>query len=343
MRNFYDFTFEQLEEFMPSIGEKKYRAQQLFTWIYKKNVTDFYKMSDISKSSQEKLASLINFKLPIVATKSLSEDKTLKLLVEFEDKSHVETVLMRYRYGNVACVSSQVGCNMGCKFCASGLFKKKRDLTSGEMVGQVLLLNEILAKEGEPPISHVVVMGTGEPFDNFTNVVNFLKTVNHHRALEIGARHLTVSTCGIPSKIKEFAHIGLQAKLAISLHAPTNLKRNSLMPINRAYPLEEVMEAVRYFEKETNKRTTFEYILLKDVNDSLGDAEDLATLIEGTLAFVNLIPYDEVEELGFKRSSDDRIKAFKDYLFKRGIYTNTRKEFGLDIDAACGQLRAKKK
>jgi 23S rRNA (adenine2503-C2)-methyltransferase len=261
--------------------------------------------------------------------------------VQFEDGSIVETVLMNYKYGNVACVSSQVGCNMGCKFCASGLLKKTRNLTPGEMVGEVLVLNNILTKLNEPLISHIVLMGTGEPFDNFDNVVDFLKIVNNPFALAIGARHLTVSTCGIPDKIRLFSQIGIQAKLAISLHAPNNELRSKLMPINQAYPLEEVMDAVKYFESVTNKRTTFEYILLKDVNDSLDHAKQLAELIKGTIAFVNLIPYNEVSENSFKRSPDDRITAFKNYLISQGIHVNTRKEFGSDIDAACGQLRAK--
>lgn len=341
MINFYDFTYEKLIDFLLSVGEKKYRAKQLFTWVYQKNVRDFSKMSDISKDSQLKLSKLIYFPIPKVIKENVSEDKTRKLLVQFEDGSIVETVLMNYKYGNVACVSSQVGCNMGCKFCASGLLKKTRNLTPGEMVGEVLVLNNILTELNEPLISHIVLMGTGEPFDNFDNVVDFLKIVNNPFALAIGARHLTVSTCGIPDKIRLFSQIGIQAKLAISLHAPNNELRSKLMPINQAYPLEEVMDAVKYFEKVTNKRTTFEYILLKDVNDSLDHAKQLAELIKGTIAFVNLIPYNEVSENSFKRSPDDRITAFKNYLISQGIHVNTRKEFGSDIDAACGQLRAK--
>ncbi|MGI6644392.1 MAG: 23S rRNA (adenine(2503)-C(2))-methyltransferase RlmN [Bacilli bacterium] len=341
MNNFFDFTFEKLENFLIENGEKKFRAQQLYSWIYDKNQFDFDKMVNISLVSREKLQKILSFEKPKIVKHVVSEDNTQKLLVKFSDNSVVETVLMNYRYGNVACVSSQVGCNMGCTFCASGLIKKKRDLTPGEMVGQVLLLNDLLREKNEMPISHVVVMGTGEPFDNFDNVVDFLKIINHPHGLGIGARHLTVSTCGIPSKIREFAHIGIQAKLAISLHAATNEKRDKLMPINRAFPLEEVIDAVKYFEKVTNKRTTFEYILLKDVNDSLEDAKNLVELIKGTLAFVNIIPYNEVSENAYKRSSKERIDAFRDYLMKNGVNVNVRKEFGRDIDAACGQLRAK--
>ena len=257
-----------------------------------------------------------------------------------KDNDKVETVLMRYNYGNVICVSSQVGCNMGCSFCASGLLKRKRNLTVEEMVGQVLVMNDLLALEGNNQrVTHVVVMGTGEPFDNYDNVMDFVRIINHPKALAIGARHITVSTCGLPDKIIKYANEGLQINLAISLHAPNNEIRSRIMPINRAYPLEKLIPAVKEYEKTAGRRVTFEYILLKDVNDKMEHADELARLIKGTLAYVNLIPYNPVNENGYQRSNN--VHAFLDRLTKNGVTATIRKEFGTDIDAACGQLRAK--
>jgi 23S rRNA (adenine2503-C2)-methyltransferase len=262
------------------------------------------------------------------------------LLLELKDGSKVETVLMRYNYGNVVCVSSQVGCNMGCAFCASGIHKKVRNLEPDEMVGEVLIVNDLLRIE-EERVSHVVIMGTGEPFDNYDNVMDFIRIINNQKALAIGARHITVSTCGLVDGIKKYAKEGLQVNLAISLHAPNDDIRNKIMKINKAYPIKDVIEAAKFYEKENGRRVTFEYILLKGVNDSIECANELSDLIRGMLAYVNLIPYNEVSEMPFKRSSDKTIHDFLDQLTKRGITATIRKEFGSDIDAACGQLRAK--
>ena len=337
--NIYGLTLEQLEELMVQENQNKYRAKQLFSWIYEKNVTDFDLMSDISKKFIAILKEKYCLIKPTIFTKQVSSDGTIKLLLEMEDGAKVETVLMRYNYGQVACVSSQVGCNMGCSFCASGLLKRQRNLTASEMVGEILVLNDLI-KEENLRVTHVVVMGTGEPFDNFDNVMNFIKIINNQKALAIGARHITVSTCGIPDKIRMYASSGLQINLAISLHAPNDELRSKLMPINKAYPLHELMEAIKYYNVTADRRITFDYILLKDVNDTMECADELASLIRPVFAYVNLIPYNEVNENGYHRST--RAKEFMDRLMKKGVNVTIRKEFGTDIDAACGQLRAKK-
>jgi len=338
MINLYGLTLDKLEQLMVQEGQNKYRAKQLFTWIYEKSETDFEKMSDISKKFISVLKEKYCLIKPTIFKRQDSSDGTIKLLLEMEDSAKVETVLMRYNYGLVACVSSQVGCNMGCKFCASGLLKRQRNLEASEMVGEILVLNDLL-KEENKKVSHVVVMGTGEPFDNYDNVIDFIRIINHQKALAIGARHITVSTCGIPEKILRYSQEGLQINLAISLHAPNDELRNKLMPINHAYPLKDLMAAVKQYNINADRRVTFEYILLKDVNDSLKMADELANLIKPVFAYVNLIPYNEVNENGFHRSNN--IKAFMDRLMKKGVNATIRKEFGSDIDAACGQLRAK--
>lgn len=340
MYNLYDFTLEKLQSLMVEYFQKPFRARQLFKWIYEKRETNFDNMSDISLSFREILKSDFVCQLPKIFVKQESSDGTIKLLLELSDTAKVETVLMRYSYGNVVCVTSQVGCNMGCGFCASGLLKKQRDLTPAEMLGQILIVDQILKDESpEKRVSHVVVMGTGEPFDNYDNVMDFIRIINSPYSLAIGARHITVSTCGIPDKIRKYAEEGLQTNLAISLHAPTDEIRNKLMPINRKYPLNELMDAVKYYEKTADRRVTFEYILLKGINDSLENARQLKELIKDTFAYVNLIPYNEVEENKFKRS--DAVHDFFDYLMRNKVNATVRKEFGTDIDAACGQLRAK--
>lgn len=340
MINLYGFSLKKLEEKMLSIGEKKYRATQLFKWIYEKHATTFDEMSDVSLSFRQTLNSEYCLEIPTIFKKQVSNDGTIKLLLELKDGSKVETVLMRYNYGNVACVTSQVGCNMGCSFCASGFFKKQRGLEVNELVGQILVLNNLLSEEGSR-VTHVVVMGTGEPFDNYDNVLDFVRILNHPYGFAIGARHITVSTCGIVDKIRQYANEGLQINLAISLHAPTDALRDRLMPINRKYPLNELMDAVRYYEETAKRRVTFEYILLSGINDTYQNAIELADLIRGTLAYVNLIPYNPIDELSFERSSGNRVHAFLDVLMQNGVTATIRKEFGTDIDAACGQLRAK--
>lgn len=340
MTNLFSYSLPKLEDLMLFIGQKKYRATQIFKWIYEKRVTNFDEMSDVSLSFREFLKDNYTLDKPKIFKKQVSSDGTIKLLLELKDGNKIETVLMRYNYGNVACVSSEVGCNMGCCFCASGLLKKKRELTVDELVGQVLVLDDLLKSENKR-VTHVVVMGTGEPFDNYDNVLDFIRILNHPHGLAIGARHITVSTCGIVDKIKKYAHEGLQINLAISLHAPNDQLRNKIMPINFKYNLTELMESVKYYEKVANRRVTFEYILLKGVNDSKENALELVNLIKGTLAYVNLIPFNPVEELKYKRSDSKTVHQFLDILMKNNVTATIRKEFGTDIDAACGQLRAK--
>ena len=342
MINLYNYSLEKLEELMLSLQEKKYRATQLFKWIYEKRVTSFDEMSDVSKSFREVLNRDFCLVKPKIHKEQRSKDGTIKLLLELEDGDKVETVLMRYNYGNAVCVSSEVGCNMGCAFCASGLLKKKRELLVSEMIGQVLVIDDILKAEGNNErVTHVVVMGTGEPFDNYENVMDFIRILNHPHGLAIGARHITVSTCGIVPKIYDYAKEGLQINLAISLHAPSDEIRKKIMPISFKYSMNELMEAVKYYEKNAGRRVTFEYILLNGINDSKEDAKKLAKLIKGTLAYVNLIPYNSVDENKYKRSDDKSVRDFMDTLIKCGVNATIRREFGSDIDAACGQLRAK--
>ena len=340
MINLYGLTLKQLEEQMLSENQNKFRAKQLFTWIYEKGVTNFDDMSDVSKAFREVLKEKYCLEKPSIFVKQVASDGTIKLLLEMKDGAKVETVLMRYNYGNVACVSSQVGCNMGCKFCASGLLKRQRNLEAHEMVGEILVLNDLLKESGER-VSHIVVMGTGEPFDNYDNVISFVRIVNDQKALAIGARHITVSTCGIPDKIIKYGSEGLQINLAISLHAPNNELRNQIMPVNKAYPLEVLIPAVKKYIELADRRVTYEYIMLKGVNDSLEHARQLVELIKPTYAYVNLIPYNSVDENGYQRADNEKVHAFMDYLMKHGVTTTVRKEFGSDIDAACGQLRAK--
>lgn len=342
MINLYGQEITKLENLMLLEDQKKFRATQLYTWVYEKKATTFDEMTDISLRFREVLKKKYCLKLPSIYTRQDASDGTIKVLLEMDDGAKIETVLMRYKYGNVVCVSSQVGCNMGCSFCASGLLKKTRNLEVAEMVGQVLVMNKILDEEGNGErTTHVVVMGSGEPFDNYDNLMDFVRIINHPKALSIGARHITVSTCGIVDKIYRYAHEGLQINLAISLHAPNDEIRSQLMKINKVYPLDKLMEAVKYYEKTASRRVTFEYILLKGINDSVKHADELADLIRGTKAYVNLIPYNSVIEKDFERSSNNAVHAFFNRLNERKITATIRKEFGSDIDAACGQLRAK--
>jgi len=342
MINLYGQTLPKLQELMVAEGQKPYRAIQLYTWIYEKHATSFDEMSDISLKFREVLKEKYCLEIPSVYLKQVSSDGTIKCLVQLKDEMKVECVLMRYDYGCAVCVSSQVGCNMGCSFCSSGLLGKQRNLEPEEMVGEVLVINNLLKEEGKGQhVTHVVVMGTGEPFDNYDNVMDFVRIINAQKGLAIGARHITVSTCGLPDKIRKYAEEGLQTNLAISLHAPNNEKRNQLMKVNKAYPLEVLMPAIKDYEATAKRRVTYEYLLIEGVNDSKEDANELIKLIRGTMGYVNLIPFNETNQCSYKRPSGNRIHAFLDYLTKGGVTATIRKEFGSDIDAACGQLKAK--
>lgn len=336
MKSIYDLSLEDLQDLMVQNNEKKFRAEQIFDWIYKKKVTSFDEMKNVSNSVIEYLKSnyVIDTLEKVMEVKSI--DGTIKYLYALEDGNLIETVLMNHDYGYSICVTSQVGCNMGCKFCASGVLKKKRNLTAGEIMSQIIQTERSFGNR----ISYVVVMGIGEPFDNYDNLMTFLKNANHSKGLEIGARHITVSTCGIVPKIKEYADEQLQINLAISLHAPNNEVRNQIMPINKAYPIEQVIEAIRYYMTKTNRRVTIEYIMIKDLNDQKEHALELLKLLKGLNVYVNLIPYNEVLEAPFKRSTREDMDNFYDTLKKGNMNCTLRKEQGHDINAACGQLRS---
>lgn len=338
MKSIYDYTQEQMIDEFLEMGEKKFRATQVFEWIYRKNVTSFDDMNNISQDLRKKLSSLYTIDLLKIKEKQVSQDGTIKYLFELSDGGLIESVLMVHDYGRSLCVTSQLGCNMGCRFCASGLLKKQRDLMAGEMVNQVLSVMH----DTQERVSHVVVMGTGEPFDNYDQVMNFVHIINHAKGLAIGARHITISTCGLCDQIEMYANEGIQSNLAISLHAPNDEIRDELMPINKAYPMDILRKTLADYIKKTNRRVTFEYILLKGVNDDITHARQLAHYVKGLNAYVNLIPYNAVDEHGYQQSSSIDVEIFKNELLRLKINVTLRKEHGRDIDGACGQLRAKK-
>ncbi|MBQ5443766.1 MAG: 23S rRNA (adenine(2503)-C(2))-methyltransferase RlmN, partial [Erysipelotrichaceae bacterium] len=315
-------------------------GKQIFRWLYHKRIRSFDEMSDISKKMIEKLKEDFSMEELGIVSMQTSKDGTKKFLFEMDDGSLVESVLMVFDYGFSACLSSQVGCNMGCNFCASGLLKKQRDLRSDEIVSQALMIQRELDKDGER-LGNIVVMGTGEPFDNYDNVMKAMSIINEPLGLEIGARHISISTCGLVPGIRRFAKENLQYNLAISLHAPNNALRDTLMPINKAYPLEVLFDALHEYCSLNNRRLTFEYLLLKDVNDSPKQADQIAELLKGMNAYINLIPYNKVDEKDFETSSDENALRFYDLLKKRNVAVTLRQKKGDDIDAACGQLRAK--
>ena len=336
----YNLSRKTLENFLVENGEKKFRATQIFEAIYRNGYTNFDDITTLSKDGKSFFNNNFEFNTLKVKEVKVSSDETTKFLFELKDGNLIETVLMPHDYGYSVCVTTQVGCNMGCKFCASGVLKKIRNLETSEIVLQVLTINNYL-KEKEKRVSHVVVMGIGEPFDNYNNVLEFLEIINDAKGLEIGARHITLSTCGLVPKIYEFSDFPLQVNLAISLHFPNDELRDKYMPINKSYKLDKLIESLRYYFSKTNRRITFEYILLDSINDSINDAKELIKLIKGLNCYVNLIPYNETNGV-FKRTTPEKRDRFYDCLIKNGINATVRKEFGHDIDAACGQLRAKK-
>ena len=335
--NIYGLTLEEIEKLFLSLGSKKFHALQLFSWLYEKRVESFDEMSDIKKDILSKLKD--NYSVDRLKIVDVQEDSDVcKYLFELNDGEHIEAVLMKHDYGNSICVSSQVGCNMGCKFCESGRRKKVRNLETYEMVLQILMIEKLLGER----ISHVVVMGIGEPFDNYDNLIKFFRIINHPKGLAIGARHITVSTCGIIPKILEFSDFPLQINLAISLHAPNNEIRDKIMPINKAYPINELIPALKTYLNKTNRRITFEYIMLDGINDSEECALELANLVKDINCYINLIPYNETNNIEFKRTKTIQIMRFYDILKKSRVNVTIRREFGGNIDAACGQLRSKK-
>ncbi|RHW36459.1 23S rRNA (adenine(2503)-C(2))-methyltransferase RlmN [Neobacillus notoginsengisoli] len=336
----YSLQLHELKEWLTDNGEKPFRAEQIFDWLYQKRAGSFEEMSNLSKGLREKLDHHFNLTTLNTVIQQTSADGTIKFLFELHDGYSIETVLMRHEYGNSVCVTTQVGCRIGCTFCASTLGGLKRHLEAGEIVAQVVKVQQAL-DESDERVSSVVIMGIGEPFDNYDNMLSFLKIINHDKGLNIGARHITVSTSGIIPKIYQFADENMQINFAISLHAPNTELRSRLMPINRAYKLDDLMKAVRYYIDKTGRRISFEYGLFGNVNDQLEHAEQLASLVKGLKCHVNLIPVNYVPERDYVRTPKDQIIAFEKALKNRGINVTTRREQGHDIDAACGQLRAK--
>ncbi|PRR84143.1 23S rRNA (adenine(2503)-C(2))-methyltransferase RlmN [Clostridium vincentii] len=335
MNNILDYTLEELQEFMKENKEGAFRAKQVFSWIYK-DVWEFDGMKNISTALKEKLKNNFYIGIPKIEEKYESKlDGTKKLLLAFKDGNLIESVIMKYKHGISICISTQIGCRMGCKFCASTMDGIVRNLTSGEILSQILVSQNLIGER----ISNVVLMGSGEPLDNYDNVLKFLETVNADYGLNIGQRHITLSTCGIVPNIYDLADRELSITLAISLHAFSDEKRRDIMPIANKYSIKEVLEACSYYIDKTKRRITFEYALVKDFNDGSEDAKSLGKLLKGLLCYVNLIPINEVKENSFKRSSDKTIENFKGVLKDLGIEVTVRREMGSDIDAACGQLR----
>ncbi|KPL58896.1 23S rRNA (adenine(2503)-C(2))-methyltransferase RlmN [Rossellomorea vietnamensis] len=344
-KSIYGLTLDQLTTWLVENGQKKFRAAQVWDWLYKKRVTNFADMKNLNADCVQLLDDHFYLHTLTQEVKQESKDGTIKFLFKLEDGNLIETVLMRFNYGLSVCVTTQVGCNIGCTFCASGLLKKNRDLSSGEIVEQIMNVQHHLDEAGNGErVSHIVVMGIGEPFDNYDNMMDFFRVVNDQKGLSIGARHITVSTSGLADKIYKFADENIQINLAVSLHAPNNELRTRIMKINRAYPLEKLMPAIDYYLEKTNRRITFEYILLSDVNDHKEEAIQLAKLLKNKrhLSYVNLIPYNPVDEHNqYQRSTKEAIVEFYGTLLEHGINCGVRVEQGTDIDAACGQLRSK--
>ena len=334
--NIYGITRENLEKYFVSINEKKFKALQIFEWLYQKRENDIEKFSNIKKEIRDKIKNDFSFNLPTIIKKEIDTDVE-KFLFLLEDGEKIEAVLMRHNYGLSVCVSSEVGCNMGCKFCESGRLKKVRNLKSYEMVGQILAIE----KEIKERINSVVIMGIGEPLDNYDNVIDFIKIINDPKGISIGARHITLSTCGLIPKMNLLSELNIQINLAISLHAPNDELRSQIMPINKVYHLNELIKAIKNYIAKTNRRVTIEYVLLKGINDKIEHAYELANLLKGMNVYVNLIPYNETNHLEFQKSDKKSIDLFYQTLQKEKINVTVRKEFGSNISAACGQLRSK--
>lgn len=337
MKNIKDYNLDDLKQELKNLGEKPFRAEQIFKWIYEANVTSFDEMTNLSVDLREKLKQNYTLCIYKILRKQEASDGTIKYLFDVLDGNAIETVLMKYHHGYSLCVSSQIGCKMGCKFCASTGIAFARSLTSGEIVEQLLAVQ----RDKKIKISNVVFMGIGEPMDNYENVVNAIRIINNPKGINIGARHISVSTSGIVPKIYKLAEENIQCTLSISLHATTDEKRSSMMPINNKYNLEELLQACKDYIAKTNRRVSFEYALAKDNNDNLDDAKRLVKMLKGMNCHVNLIPINKIESGVFDKSSSENILRFRDYLNDHGIVATVRRELGSDIDAACGQLRRK--
>ena len=337
MKNIKNYTFEELKEELKALGKKPFRAEQIFHWLYVEKVKSFDEMTNLSIELREKLKqnyTMCNFN---IIKKLESADGTKKYLFDVLDENAIETVLMEYHHGKTICVSSQIGCKMGCKFCASTGIHFVRSLTAGEIVEQLIAVEQDTGDR----ISNIVFMGIGEPLDNYDNVIKAIHIINHPKGLNIGARHISVSTSGLVPRIYDLAKENIPCTLSISLHATNNEKRSSMMPVNNAYKIEELIQACKDYIKVTNRRISFEYALAKDNNDNLEDAKELVKLLKGMLCHVNLIPINKIENGKYTKSTNENIIKFRDYLNDHGIVATIRRELGSDIDAACGQLRRK--
>ena len=335
-KNIKNFTLDELKDELLSLGQKSFRAEQIFKWIHQENITSFEEMTNISKDLRENLDKLYVIKNFKIIKKLESKDGTKKYLFDvLDDGNAIESVLMQYKHGYSICVSSQIGCKMGCKFCASTGIPFVRNLEPGEIVEQILAVQ----REENVRISNIVFMGIGEPLDNYENVIKAINIINHPKGLNIGTRHISISTSGLVPNIYKLAKENIQCTLSISLHSSNNEKRSEMMPVNNRYPIEELIKACREYIKITNKRISFEYALAKDNNDNLKDAKELVKLLKGLICHVNLIPINKIDNGKYTKSTNDNIIKFRDYLNDNGIVATIRRELGSDIDAACGQLR----
>ena len=337
MKNIKDYTLEELKEELKNLGEKPFRAEQIFKWLYEDKVLSFDDMTNLSIDLRNKLKEIYEIKQFKILKKQVASDSTKKYLFDLLDGNAIETVLMQYHHGYSLCVSSQVGCKMGCKFCASTGIPFVRNLTTGEILEQIMAVE----RDENIRISNVVFMGIGEPLDNYDNVVKAIHLINNPKCLNIGARHISISTSGLVPKIYKLAEENIQCTLSISLHATTNEQRSKMMPVNNTYHIEELLQACKDYIEKTNRRISFEYALAKENNDNLEDAKRLVKLLKGMLCHVNLIPINKIENGEFTKSSNENIIKFRDYLNEHGIVATIRRELGSDIDAACGQLRRK--
>ncbi len=336
-KNIKDYNLDELKQVMADLGEKPYRAEQIFKWIFVENITSFDEMTNISLDLRNKLKEKFDLHVFKILKKQVSQDGTKKYLFDVLDGNAIESVLMEYKHGFTVCVSSQIGCKMGCKFCASTGVKFVRSLSSGEIVEQLLAIQ----RDENIKISNLVFMGIGEPLDNYDNVMNTIKILNNQKGINMGARHISISTSGLVPKIYRLADENLQCTLSISLHSANDKKRSEMMPVNNTYNIEELIKACKYYIQKTNKRISFEYALAKENNDNLKDAKELVKLLKGMLCHVNLIPINKIENGKYSKSTNENIIKFRDYLNEKGIVATIRRELGADIDAACGQLRKK--
>lgn len=337
MKNIKDYTLEELKEEMKEFGEKPFRAEQIYKWLYEARISDFDEMTNLSLELREKLKQIYEIKEFKILKKQVASDGTRKYLFDVLDGNAIETVLMEYHHGFSICVSSQIGCKMGCKFCASTGIPFARNLSSGEIIEQIMAVE----RDANVRISNIVFMGIGEPLDNYDNVVKAIRIINHPKGLNIGARHISISTSGLVPKIYQLAEENIQCTLSISLHATTNEQRSKMMPVNNIYHIEELLQACKDYIEKTHRRISFEYALAKENNDNLEDAKRLVKLLKGMLCHVNLIPINKIENGTYTKSSNENIMKFRDYLNDHGIVATIRRELGSDIDAACGQLRRK--